>query len=386
MEKRFQIFISSTYLDLQVERHEIIKTVLAMGHIPVGMEMFSASDYEQWEIIKREIDSSDYYVVVVANRYGSQTDDGISYTEKEFDYAASKGIPILGFVLDENALWSAKRSDSDSVLRTKLEKFKQKLHGKLIKFWMSKDDLAWKLSISLTKAFVDSPRTGWSRASDWPSNDDFLRSDDFGNCPELETHQEVIGFTSFSFERFNWAPVFQRNKSLKIMFMYARKWREDNEKNITTFLTDGGKLSVVLPNYANPKIIQAVGLHHESSEALITKKIKAADLAYLDYQGRFPGQVDIFYIDRMPSVALYLFNDEAIFTLQPNCPFKHSVGTLWMRQGVLYKCLEAEFDRITAEFNTRHVRKLALATPNAVPNQTDAVGERRIGAHPSPLK
>ncbi|WP_146204321.1 DUF4062 domain-containing protein [Massilia glaciei] len=158
MQKRFQIFISSTYLDLQVERDEIIKTVLSMGHIPVGMEMFSVSDHVQWEVIKREIDSSDYYVVVVAHRYGSQTDDGISYTEKEFDYASSKGIPILGFVIDENALWANKRTDAESDLRDKLKKFKQKLQNKLIQFWMSKDDLSSKLSIALTKAIVDSPQ------------------------------------------------------------------------------------------------------------------------------------------------------------------------------------------------------------------------------------
>ncbi|WP_146204322.1 hypothetical protein [Massilia glaciei] len=196
----------------------------------------------------------------------------------------------------------------------------------------------------------------------------------------------MIGFTSFSFERFNWVPVFQRNKSLKIMFMYARKWREDNKKNITTFLQNGGVLTVVLPNYKNPKIIQAIGLHHESSEAIIKKKVEAAALAYLDYAARFPGQVELFFIDRMPSVALYLFADEAIFTLQPNIPYKSSVGTIRMRQGVLYKCMEAEFDRITTEFNTRHVRKLTASTANPLSDQAGSAGERRASALPPPLK
>ncbi|HDZ8843871.1 TPA: DUF4062 domain-containing protein [Aeromonas dhakensis] len=47
MDKKYQVFISSTYEDLKDEREQVIKSVLEMGHIPVGMEMFSAADEEQ---------------------------------------------------------------------------------------------------------------------------------------------------------------------------------------------------------------------------------------------------------------------------------------------------------------------------------------------------
>jgi Domain of unknown function (DUF4062) len=53
---KYQIFISSTYEDLKDEREQVIKACLEMGHIPVGMEMFSAADEEQWRIITRQID------------------------------------------------------------------------------------------------------------------------------------------------------------------------------------------------------------------------------------------------------------------------------------------------------------------------------------------
>ncbi|EIQ1514512.1 DUF4062 domain-containing protein [Vibrio parahaemolyticus] len=69
--KKFQIFVSSTYEDLKDERDQVIKAILEMGHIPVGMEMFSAADEEQWKIIQRQIDESDYYVVIAAHKYGS---------------------------------------------------------------------------------------------------------------------------------------------------------------------------------------------------------------------------------------------------------------------------------------------------------------------------
>ena len=59
------------------------------------MEMFPAADSEQFEYIKTILNESDYYVLVVAGRYGSIAEDGDSYTEKEFNYAVEQGIPIL---------------------------------------------------------------------------------------------------------------------------------------------------------------------------------------------------------------------------------------------------------------------------------------------------
>jgi len=38
--------VSSTYIDLKEERDVVIKSILETGHIPVGMEMFSAGNEE----------------------------------------------------------------------------------------------------------------------------------------------------------------------------------------------------------------------------------------------------------------------------------------------------------------------------------------------------
>ena len=51
MAVKYQVFVSSTYEDLKAEREVVVKAVLEMGHIPVGMEMFSAADQQQWQII-----------------------------------------------------------------------------------------------------------------------------------------------------------------------------------------------------------------------------------------------------------------------------------------------------------------------------------------------
>lgn len=162
---KYQIFVSSTYDDLKEERAQVIKAILEMGHIPVGMEMFSAADEEQWKIIARQIDETDYYVVIVANRYGSMA-GGISYTEKEFDYAVTKGIPVLGFVIDSSVESLAKNVDTAEKKVAALSKFKAKVKSRPVGFWRTADELHGKVSIALMKAFNTQPRSGWTRATD----------------------------------------------------------------------------------------------------------------------------------------------------------------------------------------------------------------------------
>jgi len=161
---RYQVFVSSTFEDLRDTRESVIKAILELGHIPVGMEMFSAGDEQQWELIKRQIDDSDYYVVIVAHRYGSM-DGANSYTEKEYDYAAEIGVPSLGFVIDPTAEWPANHMDRDSTKTILLEKFKEKVKNKIVSFWKNPEDLHAKVSIALAKAVTAYPRIGWVRSS-----------------------------------------------------------------------------------------------------------------------------------------------------------------------------------------------------------------------------
>jgi len=165
MNVKYQIFISSTYDDLRDERAQVLKAALEIGHIPVGMEMFSAADEEQWKIITRQIDECDYYVVIVAHRYGSVV-DGISYTEKEYDYAISKNIPVLGFIIEDDAAWPADRVDTDPNQKSSLEEFKAKVKRKPVGFWSSASDLYGKFSIALIKQITSTPRPGWIQATD----------------------------------------------------------------------------------------------------------------------------------------------------------------------------------------------------------------------------
>jgi len=69
--KKYQVFISSTYLDLVEERLAISRALLDINCIPVGMENFPATEESSYDYMKKIIDESDYYLVLIGGRYGS---------------------------------------------------------------------------------------------------------------------------------------------------------------------------------------------------------------------------------------------------------------------------------------------------------------------------
>ncbi len=166
MGAKYQVFVSSTYEDLKAEREQVVKAILEMGHIPVGMEMFSAGDEDQWKVIAKKIDECDYYAIIVARRYGSVTSEGISYTEKEYDYATDQEIPTIGFILDGSASWPGDRDEHDRDKIPALDAFKAKVKRKMVKHWTSTEDLYGKFSISLMTLINTNPRVGWVRATE----------------------------------------------------------------------------------------------------------------------------------------------------------------------------------------------------------------------------
>lgn len=165
MVPKYQVFISSTYEDLKDEREQVVKAILKMGHIPIGMEMFNAGNETQWQMIKRRIEESDYYVVIIAQRYGSvEEESAISYTEKEYDYATSLDLPSLGFVLKKSAAWPANKRDDETKKQEALKEFVVKVEKKMRAGWSNKDDLALAVTTALSETVTAFPRTGWVRA------------------------------------------------------------------------------------------------------------------------------------------------------------------------------------------------------------------------------
>lgn len=171
IDKKYQVFVSSTYTDLQEERQEVIKALLELDCFPASMEFFPSTDDDQWTLIKQIIDDCDYYIVIIGERYGSLSSEGISYTEKEYRYALQSGKPIIAFLHSDPDSLPKKKSEIDPEAVKKLEEFKELVQNKMCKYWGSAVELGSVVSRSFIKLQKSHPAIGWVRGNLVPEKD-----------------------------------------------------------------------------------------------------------------------------------------------------------------------------------------------------------------------
>lgn len=175
MRKKYQVFVSSTYSDLISERAAAIQSLLDNDCIPVGMEQFPASEMSQMEYIKKMLDDCDYYILILGGRYGSLDDDGVGFTEKEYDYAISKGIPVMSFVFDKPENLPSKDCEDTDSGREKYSTFRIKVcSGRLVKFHSDIGNLKANIVTAINRCIKDFPAVGWVRGNSTSEQDDLL--------------------------------------------------------------------------------------------------------------------------------------------------------------------------------------------------------------------
>ena len=170
--RKFSIFISSTYEDLKKERQALVGVALESNFIPVGMEQFHAAPTSQWNVITRMIDECDFYLLVIGGRYGSiDSETGISYTEKEYNYAKSKGIPVLVLIKKLSATTEAEQdTGEDKYDKMKmLDQFRERVKSdkNTVDFFTDLNSLKYVASPALRNAILYADdKAGWVRYRD----------------------------------------------------------------------------------------------------------------------------------------------------------------------------------------------------------------------------
>lgn len=170
-KKKLQVFVSSTYTDLHDERQAAVQAILTAGHIPAGMELFAAGDETQMNAIKRWIDESDVYMLIMGGRYGSiEPKSQKSYIHLEYEYALEKGKPLFAVVIDEGHLDEKVRKDGLKAIEkdypNKLKDFRELVCSKMVRFWSDPKDI--KLAIMETMADFNNREelVGWISGSE----------------------------------------------------------------------------------------------------------------------------------------------------------------------------------------------------------------------------
>lgn len=171
MDRRYQVFISSTFTDLKDERQAVLRAVLELDHMPAGMELFPAGDESAWQLIQDIIDGSDYYILIVGGRYGSLDETGLGYTEKEYDYAITTKKPVIPLLHENPDNLPREKTETDEAAWVKLKTFRAKVERRhTCVYWRGPDDLKAKVIIGLTAAVKRHPGVGWIRADEVPSD------------------------------------------------------------------------------------------------------------------------------------------------------------------------------------------------------------------------
>ncbi|BEO37218.1 hypothetical protein SMQE08_13060 [Serratia marcescens] len=234
MNKRYQVFVSSTYKDLIEERQRVTQTLMEMDCIPAGMEHFPAVDQEQFEFIKKVIDDSDYYLIIIAGKYGSiSPDTGTSYTEMEYDYAISQGIKVIAIVHNDIGALSKNKTETNQAISKKLDVFRKKVcSGRLVKFWSKIDDIPGQVSVSLNRTITTFPAIGWVRADRVASDEilselNELRKENERLKKEGSGHKDVFEKIHFTLKN--------NNVELSVRKDDYTSWDEAKDYNTTLF-------------------------------------------------------------------------------------------------------------------------------------------------------
>lgn len=177
-KRKYQVFISSTYTDLKSERQAAVSAILTAGHIPAGMELFAAGNDTQMETIKRWIDASDIYMLILGGRYGTiHEPTSLSYIELEYDYACQNNKPVFSVVISNDTLEEKVKAEGLNAIERENKKqyddFRKKVLSRMCRHFEDEKDIKLAILESIPQIENEFNLTGWIPVSDY-SDSEFL--------------------------------------------------------------------------------------------------------------------------------------------------------------------------------------------------------------------
>lgn len=167
--KKLQVYLSSTYTDLIEERRAAIDAILSSGNIPAGIQHLSVDDECQAAMIRRWIDESDVYLLMIGERYGS-TDpvSGKSYIQLEYEYAVANNKPLFTIMMNpssdtECTPVSERICGKREKHAEKLKEFKSLILSRKVEFCNDYKDIQLTIFKVLSEFSYSNEIPGWIR-------------------------------------------------------------------------------------------------------------------------------------------------------------------------------------------------------------------------------
>jgi len=166
LKKKVQVFVSSTHKDMLAERQAAVEAILRAGHIPAGMELFTAGSESQIKIIKRWIEDSDIFVLILGGRYGTlEPKTRKSYVELEYRHAKKIKKPYFAIVIKDKILQEKTKKYGDEFREqiniSQYKRFRKYVLRRISHFYEDEKDIKLSILQNVSKIFENTNLSGW---------------------------------------------------------------------------------------------------------------------------------------------------------------------------------------------------------------------------------
>jgi hypothetical protein len=287
MDKRYQVFISSTKRDLDEVRQRIALALLDDKFIPVGMEQWGATPLDSWSLIKKFIDQCDYYVLVIGGLYGSiHEEKGLSFTECEYDYAVENKLPVLAFLHENIDKLPGEKIESKPQRRKMLEKFREKVQSRWnVELWSDEIELPRLISSRLNKAIGFFDRPGWVPGNSIPDN----LQNEIENVLDPCRSQGILKIVPDSKgDSRTMSHYLEMSKEIRIMVTSGTRFLDGYRRAISKAVANNARIRVLLPQ-PDSDFVKDVGESEREGEGgeirrnEIAQEIREADARFSEY-------------------------------------------------------------------------------------------------------
>jgi hypothetical protein len=160
------------------------------------------------------------------------------------------------------------------------------------------------------------------------------------------------------------------SSSMVLYFIHSRRWRENHDAAIKTFLgREGASLEVFLPDLENHELMFSLEKHFDDGP-LIPAMVEDAYRYFARLAREYQKPVQIWLFGRYPTYSFYKFDERAVIAMYSNSVAKKELPAFEITtQGLLGSFLSADIDDLKRECRRR------------APDDLDAVIGNATGEH-----
>ncbi|WP_168377949.1 DUF4062 domain-containing protein [Acinetobacter cumulans] len=162
LDKRYQVFISTSGSEMQPERIILAQTLVGMGFFSWGLEQRTPLSTA---FARRQIDDCDYVVILLGSQYGEQSVSGVGYMHLEYIYAVTKQKPVIVFMHEDPNSRDLSLHDEKPELREKFKDFRKLLQNEVDQVFSYRTlrDLEMAVRLNMPQMLERYPVSGWVR-------------------------------------------------------------------------------------------------------------------------------------------------------------------------------------------------------------------------------